>query len=113
MRKSRKTQKNMGDTFDVFLMEEGIYEAVQTTAIKRILARQLADWMKKSNLTKVEMARRMRIGRPQLDRFLDPDNDSVTLAMLCRAAAAVGRELRIELLQAPADDPHPTCTTDR
>ena len=60
--------------------------------MKRILAMQLADAMKERNLTKVEMARRMRTSRVQLDRLLDPDNDSVTLATLCRAAVVVGRE---------------------
>jgi antitoxin HicB len=34
----------------------------------------------------------------QLDRLLDPDNDSVTLATLRRAAAVVGREVRLELV---------------
>lgn len=78
--------------------QQGIYEAVQTTAMKRVLAMQLAEAMKERNLTKVEMTRRMRTSRVQLDRLLDPDNDSVTLATLCRAAAVVGRELRLELV---------------
>jgi len=38
------------------------------------------------------MARRMKTSRVQLDRLLDPDNDSVTLATLRRAAAIVGAE---------------------
>jgi DNA-binding Xre family transcriptional regulator len=100
MKKAKKPKRNphMGGTFDDFLREEGIYEAVQTTAMKRIIAMQLAEAMKERNLTKVEMARRMRTSRVQLDRLLDPDNDSVTLATLCRAAAVVGRELRLELV---------------
>jgi hypothetical protein len=100
MTKTRKNKRNphMGGTFDDFLREEGIYEAVQTTAMKRILAMQLAVAMKERNLTKVEMARRMRTSRVQLDRLLYPDNDSVTLATLSRAAAVVGRELRLELV---------------
>jgi antitoxin HicB len=53
--------------------------------------------MKAKRLTKVEMAKRMRTS-VQLDRLLDPDNDSVTLATLRRAAAAVGREVRLELV---------------
>lgn len=100
MSKTKKAKRNphLGGTFDDFLREEGIYEAVQTTAMKRILAMQLAEAMKERNLTKVEMARRMRTSRVQLDRLLDPDNDSVTLSTLCRAAAVVGRELRLELV---------------
>ena len=99
MSKSRKTKNpHLGDTFDSFLKEEGIYEDVQTTAIKRVLASQLERAMKARKLTKVEMARRMRTSRVQLDRLLDPTNDSVTLATLRRAAAVVGREVRLELV---------------
>ena len=96
----RKAKKNphIGGSLDDFLREEGIYEAVQTTAIKRVLAMQLEDAMKERKLTKVEMARRMRTSRVQLDRLLDPDNDSVTLATLRRAAVVVGLEVRLELV---------------
>lgn len=99
MSKTRKTKNpHIGSSLDAFLKEEGIYEDVQTTAIKRVLASQLEQAMKARNLTKLEMARRMRTSRVQLDRLLDPDNDSVTLATLRRAAAAVGREVRLELV---------------
>jgi hypothetical protein len=43
------------------------------------------------------MARRMRTTRVQLDRLLDPDNPSVTLATLQRAAEAVGCHVTIVL----------------
>jgi antitoxin HicB len=99
MRKTRKVKNpHIGGSFDDFLKEEGIYEAVQTTAIKRVLASQLEQAMKSRKLTKLEMARRMRTSRVQLNRLLDPDNDSVTLATLRRAAAVVGREVRLELV---------------
>ena len=99
MSKTRKPKNpHIGSSFDEFLKEEGIYEDVQTTAIKRVLASQLEQAMKARKLTKVEMAKRMRTSRVQLDRLLDPDNDSVTLATLRRAAAVVGREVRLELV---------------
>lgn len=43
------------------------------------------------------LAARMKTGRRQLDRLLDPTNPSVTLATLRRAASAAGRNLRVEL----------------
>jgi antitoxin HicB len=100
MRKTKEAKKNpyAGGSFDEFLKEEGIFEAVRTTAMKRILAMELVEAMKARNLNKVEMAQRMRCSRPQLDRLLDHDNDSVTLATLCRAAEVVGRELHLELV---------------
>jgi antitoxin HicB len=40
----------------------------------------------------------MNTSRAALDRLLDPDNTSVTLQTLSRAARAIGRDLRIELV---------------
>jgi transcriptional regulator with XRE-family HTH domain len=65
--------------------------------VKRVLAFQIAAAMKEQHLSKVEMARRLETSRSQLDRLLDPDNDTVTLATLARAAKAVGRTLKVEL----------------
>ena len=53
--------------------------------------------MKAQGLTKTAMAALMRTDRRQLDRLLDPNNPSVTLSTLRRAASAVGRKLRVEL----------------
>lgn len=93
-----KGKKPIGGLLDDFLKEEGIYEEVQATAIKRVLAWQLEQVMKEQKITKIQMARRMKIRRAQLDRLLDPDNDSVTLGTLARAAAVVGRKLRLEFV---------------
>ena len=87
----------IGSPFDDFLKEEGIYEEVSARAIKRVLARQLDALMMNQKITKAELARRMKTSRAQLDRLLDPQNESVTLATLTRAAHAVGRNLRVEL----------------
>lgn len=54
--------------------------------------------MAEKGLTKKAMAERMHSSRQQLDRLLDPHYPSVTLLTLRRAAAAVGRTLRIELV---------------
>jgi antitoxin HicB len=44
------------------------------------------------------MAKRMRTSRAALDRLLDPGNDGVTLSTMRKAAAVVGREIRVELV---------------
>ena len=67
-------------------------------AIKRVIARQLDTLMRDKGLSKTELARRMKTSRAQLDRVLDPENESVTLGTLARAAQAVGRHLRMELV---------------
>ena len=91
-------KKNIGSEFDNWLREEGIYEETTTAAIKRVLARQVEAAMKEQGVSKAEMARRMQTSRSQLDRLLDPANESITLDTLQRAAAAVGREIRLELV---------------
>jgi hypothetical protein len=91
-------KKNIGSTFDSWLREEGLYEDVSATAIKRVVARQVEAAMEQKGLTKAEMARCMHTSRATLDRLLDPDNDAVTLGTLRKAAAVVGRELRLELV---------------
>jgi len=91
-------KKNIGSTFDSWLRDEGIYEKVSANAIKRVVARQVEAAMRQKGLTKVEMARRMRTSRSALDRLLDPDNDAITLATLQKAAAVVGRQVRLELV---------------
>jgi antitoxin HicB len=91
-------QKHLGSSFEDFLRQEGTLEATTNRAIKRVLARQLQQLMDEHRLSKSEMARRMRTSRAALERLLDPDNESVTLNTLQKAAKAVGRELRLELV---------------
>ena len=91
-------KQSIGSSFDSWLHEEGIYEEVTTAAIKRVLARQLEATMKEQSITKAEMARRMTTSKSALNRLLDPENSSVTLGTLHKAAAAVGRQLRLELV---------------
>ena len=51
-----------------------------------------------SRLVVGAMATRMQTSRRALDRLLDPTNTSVTLHTLQRAAAAISRQLRLELI---------------
>jgi hypothetical protein len=88
---------HIGSSFESFLEEEGILEDCTAVAVKRVLARQIEREMRERGLTKSAMAKAMRTSRPALDRLLDPTNPSVTLDTLQRAAAAVGRKLRLEL----------------
>ena len=89
---------HLGSSFEDFLKEEGRLEEATETAIKRVIARMVEQAMREQGLTKAAMAREMHTSRSQLDRLLDPENTSVTLTTLQRAAAAVGHELRIELV---------------
>jgi antitoxin HicB len=96
MTKKRKGSVSQ-ETFDDFLAGQGMLEACEDHAIKEIIAEQIAAAMEEQGITKVEMAKRMKTSRRQLDRLLDPAIPSVTLDTLRRAASAVGRTLRVEL----------------
>lgn len=90
-------KKHIGSDFDDFLRDEQLLEVAQATAAKRVIAFQIAEEMERRKLSKSEMASRMKTSRPALERLLDPDNPSVTLSTLERAASAVGKRLKVEL----------------
>ena len=98
MKKIGSRKGRIGSSFDDFLKEDGIHAEVTARAIKRVIARQLDALMAEEGITKAELAKRMKTSRTQLDRLLDPENESVTLGTLTRAAEAVGRQLRMELI---------------
>jgi len=89
-----------GSSLDNFLEEEGILDQVETVAIKRVIAWQLAEAMKAGKISKKSMAERMGTSRSQLDRLLDPENSAVHLETIARAARAVGKRLRMEMIDA-------------
>ena len=95
-----KKKNHRGSDLRDFLSEEGILEEVEERAMKRALALQLTALLEKNDLTKAEMAVRMKTSHAAVDRLLDASNTSVTLATLGKAARALGRKIKIEL--APA-----------
>lgn len=95
---TKRKNPHRGSSLDDFLDEEGILEEATAGAIKRVLSWQFAQAMKREGLTKATLARRMKTSRAQLDRLLDPDNQSVTLSTLTRAAETLGKRVHIELV---------------
>ncbi len=87
---------HIGSDFDEFLQEEGIFEEVTAAALKRVISWQLNMVMQSKRITKTEMAALMHTSRAVVNRLLDKDDTSVTLATLVRASVAVGVPLRIE-----------------
>jgi antitoxin HicB len=94
---SKTRRASLGSSFEDFLKETGDYEAVTKAALKAVLAWQLERVREQQGVTKVALAKRMKTSRSQLNRLLDPENDDVTLAALQRAAAALGRKIKVEL----------------
>ncbi len=86
-----------GSTLDSYLGEEGIREAAKAEAITRVVAWQLSQEMERQGMTKAKLAELLHTSRAQVDRILKAKGN-VTIESLQRAAALVGRELRVELV---------------
>jgi antitoxin HicB len=92
--------EHIGSSLDDLLEEEGILSEVNTLALKRVIAWQVTHEMEAKGISKSAMAKAMSTSRAALDRLLDPENTSVTLHTLDRAASVIGKRLRIELADA-------------
>ncbi len=90
--------KNIGSNLDDLLAEEGELDEVTTVAVKRVIAWQLSEAMKEAGISKSSLAKRMRTSRTVVDRILDSTDDGLTLDTMTRAANALGRRLKIELV---------------
>ena len=90
--------KALGSSFDDFLTEEGLADEVESGAIKKIIAYQLQETIKKERLSKTALAARLETSRAAVDRLLDPENESITLLSLKKAANVLGKKLRLELV---------------
>ena len=95
---SKRKNPHIGGLFEDWLKEEGIYEETTNASIKKVVAWQIQQEMQAQDLTRTEMALRMATSRAQLNRLLDPENDSVTLGTLHRAASVLGRKVLLGLV---------------
>ncbi len=92
--------KHRGGDFRDFLEEQGILGEVEARALKQSMSLQISRLLEEKSVTKAEMAARMKTSRASVDRLLDASNSSVTLNTLGKAARALGRKLKIELVPA-------------
>jgi ActR/RegA family two-component response regulator len=97
-KQSKKLPANIGSSFESFLEEEGVADEANVLAVKRVIAWQVEKAMAECQIGKSEMAKRMKTSRTQLNRLLDPQNDRVQLDTIQRAARAVGKRLKLELV---------------
>lgn len=94
----KSKNKHIGTDFDDFLRKEGILGEVEAIAVKRVIAYQFEKELKRKNMTKLKMAEQMHTSRSSVDRLFDPENNSVTLLTLNKAAAVLGKKIKVELV---------------
>jgi antitoxin HicB len=106
-KRSQSQKKRMAShtalSFDSFLEAEGIRGEVEAVAVKRVIAWQLAEAMRKKKKTKRALAKELNSSRSQLDRLPDPLNIAVSLATITRAAKVLGKRVTIQIADAKAD----------
>lgn len=96
--KSPTKKKHIGSSFESFLEEEGIKEEINVAAIKAVIAHNLKQHMEKMDITQTEMAKQLKTSRSGLQRLLDPENYSITLLTLNRAASVLGKKVNMDLI---------------
>lgn len=97
MKKTEKRNPHIGSSVDDFFAEDGLLEEIEAAAVKRVISLELQSELERKQMTKTELARRLETSRSQLDRILDPDNESITLNTLMKAAALLGKRLHVSL----------------
>jgi antitoxin HicB len=98
--KKKNDDRHSGSSFDAFLEEQGILEEVEAVALKRVLAWQLKQAMSQQQITKQKMANQLGTSRSQVDRLLDPSYTGTSIATVSKAAHAIGKRIRLEIIDA-------------
>jgi DNA-binding Xre family transcriptional regulator len=89
---------HIGSTLDSFLEEEGILEEVTTDATLQVLAWQIRNDLWSKRLAQSELARIMGTSRSQVSRLMRADGADIKVSTLEKAARALDRTLKIELI---------------
>ncbi len=90
--------KHIGSNFDDFLEDEGLLAEAQATAVSRVLAFQLEQFIKDKQLSKTAAARELNTSRSALDRLIDPKNTSINLSTMAKMAEMMGKKLHVSLV---------------
>ena len=88
--------KGIGQNFDDFLKEQGMYNEVNELAAKKTITYQLKQTMEEQKLTKSTIAKKMKTSRVAVDNILDPTFNT-SIDSLERFANALGKKLTISL----------------
>lgn len=95
---SSKCGARTGSSLESALAADGLLDEAEAVAIKRVIAWELEKSMRTQGITKQMLATRMSTSRSQLDRLLDPQNSTVQLDTVARAARALGKRLEVRLV---------------
>lgn len=89
--------KGIGQDFEDFMIEQGLYEEAKEIAAKRLIALQLEAEMKKQKISKSELAKKMHTSRTAVDNILSL-NHNTSIGILEKFANALGKKIQIALI---------------
>ncbi len=75
--------------------EESATPPAYPRAVKRMIAYQIERELLRQNISRARLAKEMETSRASVNRLLDPENESVTLQTLEKAADILGKKLEI------------------
>ena len=90
-------KEHLGSDFDGFLKQEGLLAECEANALKRVVAWQLEQEMKRRRITRAKLASRMKTNLATLNGLFSENDSAVSLQLLEQAALALGRKLKVEL----------------
>ena len=90
-------QLDMRNPADIWLDTDAV-------EIKRRLAAELSQEMRRQGKTKLAMAQELRTSRSQLDRLLDQYNVAISLESMARAARALRKRLVVRMEDRQGED---------
>lgn len=90
-------EKHVGSDFDDFLKQDNLLAECEAGALKRVVAWQIEQEMKRRRITRAKLANRMNTSRDKLNRLFSENNSTVSLQLLEEVALALGRKLKVEL----------------
>ena len=89
---------SVGGSLEGFFAEIDAHEEVYGQAIKRVLSWQLDQSRQVAALSKTALAERMGTSSSQVEAVIDPENVTVSLETLEKAARAMGKKLIVQLV---------------
>jgi antitoxin HicB len=91
MKKKRSPSKHFAPVRQDVLAQSG------ASAVKHKLARELKKTMRRGEISKATMAKKLETSRPAIDRLLDPANMSITLNTMGKVAHLLGKRIDFAL----------------
>ena len=87
--------KHVGSTLESLFDDSGEREEFELLTMKKIISERVRRAMQRRKYNQTQLARAMNSERVQVQRLLDPENTSCTLATLASAFTVLGLKLEV------------------